>query len=103
MIEPLILIEAEEKGYGYEYKLDDLTQIQVTDSFIGLDEHVRECQTIEPLFNCTTRKYLATLVEKCGCLPLNIRMSNEVTTKRYFLIYVTFFNASLIKHFATTK
>ena len=101
MIEPLILIEAEEKGLGYEYKLDDLTQIKVTDSFIGLDEHVRECQTIEPLFNCTTRKYLATLVEKCGCLPLNIRMSNEVTTKRYFLF--SFFNTSLIKHFATTK
>ena len=63
---------------GYEYNLDALTTFEVTDSFIGQDENDRGCQ-LEPLFNCTTRKYLDALLYQCGCIPLNIRLSNKVT------------------------
>ena len=55
----------------YEYNLDALTIIEATDSFISQDENVREC-VMEPLFNCTTRKYLKALLDLCGCLPLSI-------------------------------
>ena len=49
-----------------DYNLDALTEIEVTKSFLGLDEEVRHCGN-EPLYNCTTRKYLDALLGKCGC------------------------------------
>ena len=61
----------------YGYNLDALTMIEVTDSFMGQDEIVRGCQP-EPLYNCTTRKYLDALLDQCGCLPLTIRLSDKV-------------------------
>ena len=62
----------------YEYNLDALTEIEVTDSYLAMDENIRKCQ-IEPLYNCTTRLYLHTITEKCGCLPLNIRYTDKVS------------------------
>ena len=67
----------------YEYNLDALTMIEATDSFISQDEDVRGCQ-LEPLFNCTTRKYLKALLDRCGCLPLSI--NNKVVFEMYFSI-----------------
>ena len=57
--------------------MNALKEIKVTDSFLGLDENVRECQNIEPLQNCTTRQYIKTLVDKCGCLPFSMWISNK--------------------------
>ena len=69
----------------FEYNLDALTIIEATDSFISQDEDVRGCQ-LEPLFNCTTRKYLKALLDRCGCLPLSI---NKVVFKMYLRIFHT--------------
>ena len=55
-----------------------LKEIRVTDSYIGLDQDVRGCQNEEPKDNCTTRQYLDTLLGKCGCLPINIRLVHKV-------------------------
>ena len=44
-----------------EYNLNALTSIEVTDSYLGLDENVKKCQKEEPLQNCTTRRYRDTL------------------------------------------
>ena len=71
-LEPVKLI-----GEG-EYNLDALTQIEVTESYLGLDQDVRECQDKEALFNCTTRFYMDEILQKCGCLPLNIKLSKQV-------------------------
>ena len=68
-----------EKG---EYNLNVLKEIEVTDSFLGLGESVRECQNEEP-FTCTTRKYVKTFVGECGCLPLNMRLSEKVCSYLY--------------------
>ena len=68
LLEPVRFIAGNEE---YEYNLDALTIIEATDSFISQDEDVRGCQ-LEPLFNCTTRKYLKALLDRCGCLPLSI-------------------------------
>ena len=74
-IEPVKLI-----GEG-EYNLDALTEIEVTKSFLGLGKEVRHCGN-EPLFNCTTRHYLNNILEQCRCLPLNIKLTNEVSVQK---------------------
>ena len=75
IIEPVILI-----GDG-EYNINALTEIKVTESFLGLDKNVRDCQNEESLYDCSNRKYVDTMLDQCGCLPLNmIVASNEVIT-----------------------
>ena len=57
-----------------EYNLNALTSIEVTDSYLGLDENVIKCQKEEPLQNCTTRRYRDTLLGQCGCLPFDMNL-----------------------------
>ena len=70
-LEPVKLI-----GEGY-YNLDDLTKINVTESFLGLSQDSKQCKE-EPFYNCTTRHYIQAVIENCGCLPLTIRQSDQV-------------------------
>ena len=72
ILEPVIFI-----GEG-EYNVNVLKEIKVSESYLGMDQDVTECQNEESFYNCTTRKFMDTLIEKCGCLPINIRISNEV-------------------------
>ena len=75
--------------------MDVIKEIKATDSYLGLNQvsvgqrlyifkflqlHqiVTECQNIESYYNCTTRKYYNTFIEKCGCVPFNIRTSDKV-------------------------
>ena len=62
----------------YEYNLDALTDIEITESFLTLDQESRECQNDETFSNCTTRHYMNAVLQKCGCLPFNMRLSNRV-------------------------
>ena len=55
-----------------------LKEIEVTPYFLGLDQTTRFCQNEEMFESCTTRQYIDTLLEQCGCLPFNIRMSDKV-------------------------
>ena len=70
--EPVFLI-----GAG-EYNINNLKEIEVTDSYLGLDQDVRDCQTEESLDKCTTKHYIDSVLLECGCLPLNIIRSNKV-------------------------
>ena len=72
ILEPVIFI-----GEG-EYNVNVLKEIKVSESYLGMDQDDRKCQNEEPLYNCTTRRYLDNLMEKCGCLPFNIRISNKI-------------------------
>ena len=76
-LEPIMFVGDSPEG-AYEYNLDAWTVVVVTDSFLGLDQEDRGCQ-LEPVLDCTTRQYQDALLKKCGCLPLSIRLSNEVT------------------------
>ena len=67
-LEPVKLI-----GEG-EYNLNVLKESIATTSYLGLDQNIRECQNEESLYNCTTRKYIDSLLDQCGCLPLNIKI-----------------------------
>ena len=55
-----------------EYDINILKEITVTESYLGLDQDIIKCQNEEPLDNCTTRLYINSLLDKCGCLPFNL-------------------------------
>ena len=59
-----------------EYNLNILKEVKVTDSFMELDEDVRECQNQEHYIDCTTNNFIEEMRQQCGCLPLSIRSSN---------------------------
>ena len=61
-----------------EYNLNALIEIEASDSYLSLDEDVRECHNEESVHNCTTRNYIDNMRKQCNCLPLNIRLSNKV-------------------------
>ena len=60
-----------------QYNVDDLKEIKVTESYLGMDQDIKDCQNEEPFYNCTTRQYIHNILMECGCLPLNIRRSNN--------------------------
>ena len=70
--EPFSLI-----GEG-EYNLNVLKEIKATDSYLGLDQDVKKCQNDEPLFNCTTRKFIKAILEECKCLPSSLGLTDKV-------------------------
>ena len=55
-----------------EYNINVMTETKVTESFLGLDQDVRECQNDETLYDCTTRNHVNSMLEQCGCLPINM-------------------------------
>ena len=67
-----------------EYNLNNLKEIMITDSYLGLEQHIRGCQNQEPVFNCTTRNYIEAVIKNCGCLPLIIKLMSHMKVK---LIY----------------
>ena len=71
LLEPVNLL-----GEG-NYNLNALKEIDVTESYLGLDQDVRGCQNEESLDVCTTRHYIKTLLDQCGCLPLNIQLTEK--------------------------
>ena len=67
VLEPVLL-----NGEGF-YNLNVVKEERVTESFLGLDEEVRGCQNHESQEDCQTRFFIKTALEKCECLPFNIR------------------------------
>ena len=72
-----------------EHIINVLKEIEVTDSYLGIDLDFRKCQNKEPYYNCTTRTYIDTILSECGCLPFNIRMSNKVKDLIFFRMEFT--------------
>ena len=64
-----------------QYNLNNIKEIAVTDSFMGLERETRKCQNIETFDDCKTRLYVEQLRQKCGCLPLSLRLSDKVKYK----------------------
>ena len=63
------------EGEG-EYNLNSLKVIEVTESYIGMDNG---CQNGESLQDCATNHFVGKVLEQCGCLPFNIRLSEKVS------------------------
>ena len=62
-----------------KYNLNAVEEILVTESFLGLDESVKDCQNKEELNECKNKHMERTLLEQCGCVPLSIRISKKVS------------------------
>ena len=60
------------------YYMNVIKEITVTDSILSLDENIIGCQG-ETFDECTTRKYLDTLINNCQCLPFQLRINDEVS------------------------
>ena len=60
----------------YQYNLNSLKEIKVTDSFLSLDKKTKGCQQ-ETYNDCTTKNYLETLIYKCHCLPFQLKTTDN--------------------------
>ena len=52
--------------------------MSVTDSFLELDDTIRECQNVETFNDCETRLFIEKMLQECGCLPLSHILSEQV-------------------------
>ena len=64
--EPVKLI-----GEG-RFNLNVMKSIKVTDSYLDMDNDMKDCQNGEDLDICTTRQHTEAFVAKCGCIPFRI-------------------------------
>ena len=62
----------------FQFNLQSLKEIKVSDSFLTLDVDSQKCQNIETYNDCKTRLYIKNMTQVCGCLPLSHIMSEEV-------------------------
>ena len=69
---------------GGKYNLNDIKEIIVTDSYLGLPQDVKKCQNVEEVLDCTTRHHQNMLLKKCGCIPFRIRISKKVFEKVFY-------------------
>ena len=75
-----------------EYNLNVIKEVRVTDSFQSMGKDIKGCQE-ESYDECTTRKYMNTLMNKCQCLPFHLRLSNKVILILKYLKTWTFLYA----------
>ena len=45
----------------------------MTESFLGMDQAVTQCQQGETQPGCQTRNYRARVEDQCGCLPFSLK------------------------------
>ena len=93
--EPVLL-----NGEGF-YNLNVVKEERVTESFLGLDEEVRGCQNHESQEDCQTRFFIKTALEKCECLPFNIRTAEWKNKVWKFVVLCQCYINML--HFKSTK
>ena len=48
---------------------------------MGLDYEKRKCQETKAYDKCKTSLHVEMLRQKCGCLPLSLRLSEQVDNK----------------------
>ena len=63
------------------YNLNNIKEVSVTDSFVTLDEKTRGCSNDFTFDECTTKLYVDAVNGTCNCLPMKMRVSNEVSRK----------------------
>ena len=61
-----------------EYKIDVIKQIKVTHSYLGMDQSVKNCQTMETIYDCKTKQYINETLKACKCLPYNLGLVKKV-------------------------
>ena len=69
-----------------QYNLNNLKEVTVTDSFLGLEKDTRHCQNIETYHDCKTRVHIENLRQECGCLPLSLKLLEKVNDIREVIL-----------------
>ena len=96
MIEPLIV-----HGDG-NYPLSSVKEIKVTDTFLGLEQRFRKCQTKESLGECTSALLLNKSIEMCGCVPFGLKTLTDGNQESFKLFFL-FINTLNYSQFVTMK
>ena len=60
-----------------DYNMNVVKESKGTESFYNLDKSVRGCQEDELYVDCSTNVYRETMLQKCNCLPFNIRLNTD--------------------------
>ena len=84
-----------------EYNLNGLKEIKAKDSFLGLREEIRGCGIEDSILSCRTNLYIDSLLKKCKCLPITLRLSDKVS--RYRLFIMISFIRIIYVHFKSTQ
>ena len=74
------------------YAISVVKEIKVTYEYLGMDENVRNCQSIEPFENCTSKLYMDTVKEKCNCIPFSLKNFNEDVVSKALITALKLFN-----------
>ena len=66
-----------------EYNINGVTEISVTDSFMGLDPEVRQCEIYaDDTYNkCVREHHRNEILEKCKCLPFSVFTQSDFDNK----------------------
>ena len=76
--------------------MNEIKEIKVTESFLGLDEDSKGCQMEGEVDNCTTRQHLEAFLT-CGCLPYSVRKkANVIRERRFKIIKNIYFRRTLL-------
>ena len=61
-------------GYGGgNYKLTSVTEVKVTEEFLGFDEETKKCQNKTRVHDCQQEKFLFDFTQKCQCIPYHLK------------------------------
>ena len=61
-----------------EFEIRMFKELQVTDSFLGLNEIFRGCQEREMYDTCIKNSHVDKIRKSCGCLPLGLKKNKNV-------------------------
>ena len=61
-----------------EFEIKMFKEIQVTDSFLGINEDVRGCQEKEIYDDCIRHSHVDKIRNSCSCVPLSLQNNTNV-------------------------
>ena len=73
------------------YAMSGLKKMTGTESFMGLSDGVKSCQT-QPMEECVTQRYIDVVLKECGCIPWylsNIVKQVDIIRAIFLVIRVT--------------
>jgi hypothetical protein len=56
-----------------KYTLTEVTEMDGTEAFLGLDEGTKNCQARETFQECQAKEYIRNGLAKCNCTPFEMR------------------------------
>ena len=83
-----------------------MKEIRVTDSYLQLGPDRTGCEDHDTIQDCKTHKYISQFLDKCGCLPFSISLTDKVTYEVHYdpiFISLPWLLIQIIKNNKSTK